>query len=749
VVEESFVHTTNLPIFARQLHSVTMSKNVLFSCLLALSFLDSSAQKPGGLIPFMDWTLSVDERVADVVSRLTLEEKILQMQYAAPAVPRLGIPSYNWWNECLHGVARNGVATVFPQAIGMAATWDTDLVFREATVISTEARAKHHDDERNGRRGIYQGLTFWSPNINIFRDPRWGRGQETYGEDPYLTGRMGVAFVKGLQGDDPKYLKVVATAKHFAVHSGPESTRHEFDAWCSERDLFETYLPAFEALITEGKAYSVMGAYNRLWGEPCCASELLLDRILRKSWGFNGYVVSDCGAIWDIYKGHGLQQDSIRASALGVKAGCDLTCGNEYTGLVAAVQSGWVSERLIDQAVGRLFKARILLGMFDPDSMVSYNRIPITENATTESRKLNRQVARQSIVLLKNDNHLLPIQKAVRKILVTGPYANKTSVLLGNYNGTPSHPVTLLDGIRTRSGKSIKVEYSVGVHPPEEYKQAADSAEMEAAVGLSKKSDIVVFVGGISPALEGEEMNVPIKGFSGGDRSSLDLPDAQVELLKKLKSTGVPVVLVLVNGSALSITWAQENIPAIVEAWYPGEEGGNAVADVLFGDYNPSGRLPVTFYKSVNDLPDFSDYSMKNRTYRYFTGEVLFPFGHGLSYSKFTYSNPVIEAHSADTIIMSLMVSNESARDGDEVVQVYSSKPGSKYDQPVKKLVAFKRTSVRARATVKVYIPFAVKGLRVYDPLLGDYVIEPGNYEMQVGNSSENILQRMIIPIKP
>jgi len=691
---------------------------------------------------FLNPSLPIEDRVNDLISRLTLEEKVLQMQNEAPAIPRLGIPGYNWWSECLHGVARNGIATVFPQAIGMAATWDPDLIFREADVISTEARAKHHESLRQGQRGIYQGLTFWSPNINIFRDPRWGRGQETYGEDPYLTARIGVAFVKGLQGNDPKYLKVISTAKHYAVHSGPESLRHKFDAWCSERDLYETYLPAFEALIREGKAFSLMGAYNRFWNQPCCASDLLLDEILRKKWGFNGYVVSDCGAIWDIYHGHGLQPDSIRSSVMGVKAGCDLTCGDEYSGLTVAVRMGFISERMIDNSLKRLLMARFYLGMFDPDSLVSYARIPISENDKEESRSLALKVARESIVLLKNENDLLPLSQSVKKILVTGPYADKLNVLLGNYNGTPSSPVTILDGIRKRAGESRTILFAKGVNAPEDRSYKIDSTAAERAILLAKQSDVVIFVGGISPDLEGEEMDVEIEGFSGGDRTTLDISKEQQQLLEKLKMTGKPVILVLTNGSALSVNWANENLPAIVEAWYPGEEGGNAIADVLFGEYNPGGKLPVTFYKSVNDLPAFEDYSMKNRTYKYFTGTPLFPFGFGLSYTSFQYLSALTDKSKvkpSDTIILTVKLKNTGKFDGDEVIQVYAGGTDSRYTYPIKKLVAFRRIHLLKGEKVDVKIPLYIRELRIYDPEQGDYLVTPGIYPVFIGSSSDEI----------
>jgi beta-glucosidase len=794
-------------------------------------------------------------------------------------------------------VGRNGIATVFPQSIGMAATWDPDLIYQEADVISTEARAKHHENARNGQRGIYQGLTFWSPNINIFRDPRWGRGQETYGEDPYLTGRIGVAFVKGLQGNDPKYFKVISTAKHYAVHSGPESSRHKFDAWCSEKDLFETYLPAFEALIREGKAYSVMGAYNRFWNQPCCASDLLLDEILRKKWGFEGYVVSDCGAIWDIFNGHELQPDAEKASVLGVKAGCDLTCGTEYQSLVNAVKAGYISEAEIDNSLKRLFTARFMLGMFDPDSMVAWARIPYSANDNQEHRKLARKAAQESIVLLKNENNTLPLSLKTGTIAVIGPYADKVNVLLGNYNGTPSAPVTFLQGITNRAGKSIKVTLSQGIFPPEDVfqfstldlritKPALESTShglnteyfsnpylkgvpvlnsvdtnmehhyrmysprpeipvdsfsirwtgfisvtlsgfyeigalsddkcriwidnkliadnwdtikiwtvrsgkvyleagkdcpvrieyaelsgwsgidfvwrkiaddkikqnmMDQAVSIAGKSDVIIFCGGISPDLEGEEMDVKIDGFSGGDRTHMDLPADQQRLLENLHATGKPVILVLTNGSALSINWVKENIPAIVETWYPGEEGGNALADVLFGDYNPAGRLPVTFYKSVKDLPPFEDYSMSGRTYRYFKGDPLFPFGFGLSYTMFDYKtcqtdNSVYSG--TDTIRLKVILKNTGERDGDEVVQVYSAKSSSIHQHPLKSLVGFCRLNIRKGQETTANIIIPAKNLRIYDPSIQDYIVAPGRYFLNIGPSSENILLRQELEIR-
>ena len=732
----------------------TPVKRIATGAALFILFLfagTARAQDNSGPIKYTNPKLTVEERVSDLVSRMSLKEKVLQMQNDAPAISRLGIPAYNWWSECLHGVARNGIATVFPQAIGMAATWDPELINKEADVISTEARAKYYECSSKGKRGIYQGLTFWSPNINIFRDPRWGRGQETYGEDPFLTGSIGIAFVKGLQGNDPRYFKVIATAKHYAVHSGPEPARHSFDAWCSERDLYETYLPAFEALIRYGKAYSVMGAYNRFWSEPCTASDLLLDKILRKKWGFSGYVTSDCGAIWDIYNGHKLQPDSIRASVLGVKAGCDLTCGDEYTALVNAVSKGYISESEIDVSVKRLFTARFRLGLFDPDSLVPWSKIKPSDNNTPDHDKLALKVAEESMVLLKNEKNTLPFGRNIKKIAVIGPYADRITVLLGNYCGTPSSPVTILKGIREMAGGKIDVLYAKGVDGLEDASnQPKDktgkpvpqpsNTDLEAqALQVAGMADAIVFVGGISPYLEGEEMDVNIPGFSGGDRTSLDLPANQWGLLKKLAIIEKPIVLVLTNGSALALGRGAENVRAVLESWYPGQQGGNAVAEVLFGKYNPAGRLPVTFYNSPDELPPFTDYSMKGRTYRYFTGTPLYNFGFGLSYSKFKYLEAAADKgkySSADTIKINIKVKNEGPLDGDEVVQVYYSKKDSKFERPLKALCGFQRKNIRNGATETFVLKVAANDLRIFDPSRQDYYIEPGVYDLLIGPDS-------------
>jgi beta-glucosidase len=722
--------------------------------LVTFSLIAQEVKKSDDAPKYLDVKYSFAERAADLVSRLTLEEKIMQMQYNAPAVPRLGIPEYNWWNECLHGVARNGIATVFPQAIGMAATWNPELIHHEADIISTEARAKYYEAIGKDEHGIYQGLTFWSPNINIFRDPRWGRGQETYGEDPFLTASIGKAFVTGLQGDDSKYFKVISTAKHFAVHSGPEPDRHHFDAWPSMRDLYETYLPAFEALVKEAKVYSVMSCYNRVYATPASGNTFLLKDILRDKWDFKGYIVSDCWAVSDFYNFHKFVPSPDKASALAVRAGCDLACGNEYVHLNEAIKSGYLNEADIDRSLTRLFVARMKLGMFDPPSMVPYASILPSANNTKENSEFARKVAHESIVLLKNENNLLPLSKKVKKIAVIGPYANDTSVLLGNYNGVPSAPVTLLQGIMNQVGKSVKsVQYKIGVERPEvlarlmkenEASAAGDVQKLaDEALKVASGADVVIFVGGISPNLEGEEMDVTVEGFSGGDRTNLDIPAEQVKLLEKLKTSGKPIVLVLTNGSALSFGWAKENIPAIVEAWYPGEEGGNALADVLFGRYNPAGRLPVTFYNSVNDLPAFEDYSMEGRTYKYFRGKPLYPFGYGLSYTTFKYSDLKIEKPEITTkdenVVVTLKLTNTGKLDGDEVVQLYFSQPAGLKDQPIKALAAFKRMNVKSGAVADVQLTIPVSQFRHFDTTIGDYKIEPGEYTLLVGGSSDDV----------
>ncbi len=859
----------------------------------------ASAQERVERPPYLNPDLGFEARADDLLARMTTEEKLSQLVNNAAAIPRLGIPAYEWWNECLHGVARAGAATVFPQAIGLAASFDTALMREVATATSDEARAKHHEFARRGLRGRYQGLTFWSPNINIFRDPRWGRGQETYGEDPYLTARMGVEFVKGLQGDDPRYLKLVATAKHFAVHSGPEPERHSFDARPSERDLHETYLPAFKALVQEGKVASVMGAYNRLDGESASASQRLLQGILRRDWGFSGYVVSDCGAIDDIYKTHKIVATPEAAAALGVTKGCDLECGSVYKSLPGALAQGLLGEKDVDVALRRLMLARLRLGMFDPPERVRYARIPYGVNESAEHDRLARRMAEASIVLLKNDG-LLPLSKSLKSIAVIGPNADDLMTLLGNYYGTPSRPVTLLAGMRNAAGAGTKILYARGsdlvagrddpravplvdaarLRPPAgsteqglrgeyfrgrelqgepvltrvdptigfrwergsptsslvargevpveralpdddfsvrwsgqilppvsgtyeitltgddgyrlvvdgrtvidewtiapraraktvsvelqagkpsdvrlEYFEATRDAEIrlgwklpgakppfEAALDAARAAEVVVFAGGLTGDVEGEEMRVSYPGFAGGDRTDIALPEPQDKLLRALHQTGKPIVLVLMTGSAIAVEWAQQNLPAIVLAWYPGQQGGIAIADVLFGDANPSGRLPVTFYKSVDQLPAFADYDMKDRTYRYFTGEPLYPFGHGLSYTRFEYGRLQLDKSSvaaSDLLQVSLEVRNAGPRVGHEVVQLYVRHVAPKLPQPVKQLRGFERVLLKPGERRRLAFRLTpADAFSHYDVASKRFAVEPGEYEIQLGASSRDV----------
>jgi beta-glucosidase len=808
------------------------------SCVLIFVLLDSCSVDEK-TYPFLNTELSIEQRVDDLVSRMTLEEKISQMVNDAPAIERLGLPRYNWWSEGLHGVARAGLATVFPQAIGLGASWDEGLIQDVSTAIADEARAKHHNFTSKDKRFIYQGLTLWSPNINLFRDPRWGRGQETYGEDPFLTGALGVQFVKGLQGDDPTYYKTIATVKHFAVHSGPEPERHEFNAVTDEHDLRETYLPHFEKVIREANPYSVMCAYNRYNGEPCCGSPGMLGDILRKEWGFNGYIVSDCEAITDIYKFHKVVPTPEEAAALAVKAGTDLECGKVYLNLKSAVEKKLITEAEIDIAVKRLFMARFKLGMFDPAEKVKYTQIPYSVVDSKEHKALALEAARKSMVLLKNEKNLLPLKKDLGIVAVIGPNADQWLMLLGNYNGVPSEAITPLRGIQDKVSDKTKVLFAQGSElaegmpmfytipaevlfikenepgikvdffnntdlsgtplfsssnttldanwfdkaPREDmdddnfsvrwsgeirptvsgtyqlgfistcntklylndslmaktvyhfrdelgdprlrktapvkleagksYKLVIEAIETFAdaqvqlvwaapkpdlkkkALEIARQADVVIMCMGISPRMEGEELDVLIDGFRGGDRTRIDLPVVQQQLIKEIHALGKPVVLVLLNGSALSVNWENENIPAIVEAWYPGQAAGQAIADVLFGDYNPGGRLPITFYKSVNDLPPLTEYKISNQTYRYYTGTPLYPFGYGLSYTTFDYSDLTInKTNLTDSIQVSATVKNTGKLAGDEVVQVYvSNQSGS--NNPLRSLVAFKRIHLK------------------------------------------------------
>jgi len=886
---------------------------LLFAALIGPA---AGQQTPAGeRPPYLNPALPIDQRVDDLISRMTIEEKATQFSSTSAAIPRLQIPAYNWWSEALHGVATQGIATVFPQAIGLGATFDEPLIHQMATVISTEARAKNNDYERRqaaaassganlpgsglGVRPGPAGLDFWSPNINIFRDPRWGRGQETYGEDPFLTGKMGTAFVRGMQGDDPKYFKTISTPKHYAVHSGPEPARHSIDVKISLHDEEDTYLPAFREAVVEGKADSVMCAYNSINGEPACASKFLLQDTLRGAWNFSGYVVSDCGAIGDINRNHKFVPTIQESAAVSLKRGTDLDCGADTQGYATAIQTGLISQQEADVNLKRLFQARFRLGMFDPPEMVKYRQIPITENDSAEHRELARKAARESIVLLKNDG-ALPLKASVKKIAIVGPLADSVPALEGNYNGQSSLYVTPLDGVRkqfasaqvtyapgtkflrtpvtipasvyhTEDGKpgltavyfnnkdlsgspaaaqteaqlgfggrgfpglggrlpegigqgdfsarytgllkpeetdnySFSIGGAGGVRvwldgrlviddwteraaagrgfAPDAATAAARSTEIklekgkdyalkveffhtasaapaaggrgrggfgptgptlswrpgvtdvESAVAAAKQADVVIAVVGITRELEGEEMGgrtLP-EGFVGGDRTSLDLPKDEEALLEAVKGTGKPLVVVLMNGSALGVNWANQNANAVLEAWYPGEEGGTAIAETLAGANNPGGRLPVTFYKSVNDLPPFEEYSMKGRTYRYFEGQPLYPFGYGLSYSKFAYSNAKLSTsnlRAGSDLQVDVDVRNTGSLAGDEVVQAYvvfPKLPGA----PLRALRAFQRVSVRPGQTQHVRLTLNPRDLSMVNEA-GTRLVAAGDYKLFVG----------------
>ncbi len=692
-------------------------------------------------LPFQNPELSFEERADDLIARLGLEEKVSQMTHFSPAIQRLGIPAYTWWNECLHGVARAGVATVFPQAIGLAAAWNAPLIQKVADAISEEARAKHHEAARRGDRGIYKGINFWSPNINIFRDPRWGRGQETYGEDPFLAGRIGAAFVKGLQGEHPRYLKCAATPKHFAVHSGPELLRHKFNAVVSQQDLRETYLPAFRECVVEAKAESVMGAYNRTNGEPCCASPTLLIQILRKEWGFKGHVVSDCDAICDIHANHKVADTRQESAALAVKNGCDLNCGETYSSLLDAIREGLITEKEIDAALKNILLTRFRLGLLDPPDIVPYSAVPFEKCDCEEHRDLARQAARESIVLLKNYRNLLPLSKNLKTIAVIGPNADDRGVLLGNYNGTPSQSVTVLEGIR-RKLPDARIFYAPGC-PLEELSERGHvgtfTRGFAEALACAERAEAVIMVLGLNSFFEGEEGDGSLSP-AGGDRVNLNLPGKQQELLEAVCATGTPVVLALMSGSALAVNWAQERVPAILQAWYPGEEGGTAVADAIFGDYNPAGRLPITFYKSLDQLPPFEDYAMngeKGRTYRYMKEEPLYPFGFGLSYTRFEYSSLRLSAkklRAGEPLEISANVKNIGSRAGDEVAQLYLSYPKEIAYAPLRQLRGFMRFHLNPGESRRIAFTLAPEQMSLFDRE-GKIALAFGEYQIFVGGS--------------
>lgn len=683
---------------------------------------------------YLDESLSVKERAKDLVSQMTLEEKASQLRYDAPAIERLGVPAYNWWNEALHGVARAGTATVFPQAIGMAAMFDEEGLKEVAEVISTEGRAKYNMQSKKGDRDIYKGLTFWSPNVNIFRDPRWGRGHETYGEDPYLTSRLGVKFVEGLQGDG-KVMKSAACAKHFAVHSGPEGLRHEFDAVSSDKDLWETYLPAFEALVKEAKVESVMGAYNRTNGEPCCGSKLLLHDILREKWGFDGHVVSDCWAIRDFHTNHKVTATAPESAALAMKWGCDVNCGNTYLHMLQAYEEGLVTEEQITTACERLFVTRMRLGMFDEST--EFDSIPYEANDSKEHAAVNLKTAEKSMVLLKN-NGVLPLDKSkLKSIAVIGPNADSQEILKGNYSGTASRYVTLLEGIRDAVGDDTRVYYSEGCHlfknRVEDLGQPND--RIAEAVAVAELSDAVILCLGLDATIEGEQGDAG-NAYAAGDKITLDLSPEQEKLLEEVTAVGKPTVLLLSTGSAMSVNYADEHCDAILQTWYPGALGGVAAANILFGEVSPSGRLPVTFYRSVEELPEFTDYSMKNRTYRYMEKEALYPFGYGLSYSKAVYSGLKVPASVGkdDDFTVTVTVANTGTYDIDEVVQVYIKDLESKYAVCNHSLCAFKRISLKAGESKTVVLPVKNMALTVVDDS-GERYVDSAKFTLSVGGN--------------
>jgi beta-glucosidase len=688
---------------------------------------------------YLDANLSFALRARDLVSRMTLEEKVTQMLHQAPEIPRLGIPAYNWWGEALHGIARAGVATMFPQAIAMAATFDADLLRQAAEIIATEGRAKFHEFQRRGDRGIYKGLTFWSPNLNIFRDPRWGRGQETFGEDPYLTGRLGVAYIRGLQGVDSKYLKAAACAKHYAVHSGPEAERHSFNAVVSVKDLRETYLPAFAEAVREAGVEAVMGAYNRTNGEPCCGSETLLKKILREEWGFRGHVVSDCWAIKDFHENHGVTRTAPESVALAVNQGCDLNCGNMYLNLLLAHQEGQVSEEAIDQAVIRLMITRMKLGLFDDPAQVRYAQIPYEINDCREHREFALEVARQSLVLLKNEADLLPLKKEeIRSIAVIGPNADSREALIGNYFGTASRYVTVWEGIRDAVLPETRAFYARGCHLfRDRFNGLGEPHDRLAeALAAAAQADVTILCLGLDAELEGEEGDTSNE-YASGDKPNLELPGDQQLLLERIQRIGKPLILVLISGSALAITWADQHVPAIIQAFYPGAEGGRAIASLIFGEYSPAGRLPVTFYRSDAELPDFRDYSMANRTYRYMKNEALYPFGYGLSYTRFEYRNLYLSRstiNAGENLECRVVVKNVGERSGMETVQLYLKDVEAQAVAPRWQLRGIRRAFLNQGEEREVRFGLTPRQMALIDNE-GGCRLEPGRFEVYVGGS--------------
>jgi beta-glucosidase len=681
---------------------------------------------------YLNTALPLEERAWDLVKRMTLEEKASQILHNSKVVSRLNIPEYNWWNECLHGVARAGRATVFPQAIGLGATFDEDLLYRVASAISDEARAKYAAAVRSGNRGQYMGLTFWTPNVNIFRDPRWGRGQETYGEDPYLTGKLGSAFVRGLQGDHPKIMKTAACGKHYAVHSGPEALRHEFDARATPKDLRETYLPAFEMLVKEGKVEAVMGAYNRTNGEVCCGSRTLLKDILRDEWGFDGHVLSDCWAVRDFHEHHKVTPGPEESVALAIRNGCDLNCGCTYEYVVAAVKNGKLDEKLVDKAVFRLMRTRLRLGMFDPEEDNPYRGLTETVVDCPEHRKLARESAVKSIVLLKNSGDVLPLKEDRKNIYICGPNAANIGALIGNYYGSNPRIVTPVEGVAGRIGKNVTLDYRPGV-----LLDRKNINPIEWGIFEAHKSDVTIAILGIDGSLEGEEGDALASPYLG-DRQNIGLPAGQVDFLRKLKEGPQPVVTVLLSGSPLAVPEVHELSDAVIWAGYPGEEGGNALADILFGDVSPAGKLPVTFPKSTEQLPPYEDYSMEGRTYKYMKEEPLYPFGFGLTYTRFSYTDLKTGHESVkegDTLSLSVILKNEGSIDSDEAVQLYLRRLDAPFLLPLSEHKGFKRLHVRAGEEVKINFKLGTEDLKVID-MDGNKIWLPGELDVIIGSCS-------------
>lgn len=700
---------------------------LLFTVLLTGIFftLNVQAQDPGFL--WLDNSLTIEERAEALVEAMTLEEKIAQMMDQAPAIPRLNVPQYGWWNECLHGVARNGRATVFPQAIALGATFDEDLVYRVATAISDEARAKFNVAIANGNRSKYAGLTFWSPNVNLFRDPRWGRGQETYGEDPFLLSRIGVSFVKGIQGDHPRYLKAAACAKHYVVHSGPEALRHEFDAVVSPKDLWETYMPAFQALVTEARVEGVMGAYNRTNGESCCASPHLMTEVLRNQWGFDGYFVSDCGAVNDIWKNHNLTESPQSAAAMAVKSGMNLNCGSTFRYLDQAVSEGMITEAEIDQALIQLSKTRFRLGLFDPEDEVPFSDITADVVGSEAHVALAREAAQKSIVLVKNDG-VLPLKKDIKTLFVTGPMAANADVLMANYYGISGNTVNILDGLASHVSIGTTIEYKYGQLPYRENENPIDWT-----TGGAAAADACIAVMGINGLWEGEE-GESIASYNKGDNTDCRLPQPQIDFLKKIRRQGDnPLIVVITGGSPLIIPEIFEFADAVIYTWYPGEQGGNALADVIFGDVSPSGRLPFTVPYSIDDVPPYEDYAMKGRTYRYMEKEPLFPFGFGLSYTRFEYSD-IYAAEYPEGLSVSVKVENKGTFDAEEVVQYYVAAPGAGSNHPIYSLKGMKRVSVPAGETETVEIRLGKEAFMQVNAA-GEQFLPMGDYTIYVGGS--------------